>query len=114
MLPGTCPARSIAKQKGAVAVTRPSSLLPPVLDPRALEVKRSGPRMFFARDVQPIILEACRRKQISFDAFALKIGSNRASLVLILKGRDAVSSNMLGLLRDFVADAGGQKVSTAA
>jgi hypothetical protein len=95
-------------------VTRPQ-LMSPVLDPRALEVKRVGAKMFFARDVQPIILEACRRQQISFDAYALRLGSNRASLVLILKGHDAVSANLLGLLRDFVAEAAGQKqVSSAA
>lgn len=96
-------------------MTRPQTLSQPVLDPKVLEIKRNGPRMFFTHDVQPVILEACRRQQISFDAFALRIGTNRASLVLILKGHDAVSPNMLGLLRDFVAEAAGQKqVSTAA
>lgn len=78
-----------------------------VLDPRSLETRREGARIFFARDVQPVLLEACRRQQISFDAFAAKMGSNRAAMVLILKGHDAVSPNMLGLLRDFVAAAQG-------
>lgn len=97
-------------------MTRPQpTIFQPVLDPRALETKRIGAKLFFARDVQPIILEACRRQQISFDAYALKLGTNRASLVLILKGHDAVSPNMLGLLRDFVAEAAGHRqVSSAA
>lgn len=78
------------------------------LDPRSLETRRDGARIFFIRDVQPIFLEACRRQQISFDAFCAKMGSNRAAMVLILKGHDAVSPSMLGLLRDFVAAARGR------
>lgn len=98
-------------------MNRPATLL---LDPKALETRRDGSRMFFTRDVQPVFLEACRRQQISFDAFAAKMGSNRAAMVLILKGHDAVSPNMLGLLRDFIDAArqlpvlGGTGMSTAA
>jgi hypothetical protein len=84
-------------------VTRPQSVS---LDPQKLETRRDGARVFFTRDVQPIVLEACRRQGVSFDNFALKLGTNRAALVLILKGHDPVSPNMLGLLRDFVAAAG--------
>ena len=80
-------------------MTRPATLL---LDPKVLETRREGSRMFFTRDVQPVFLEACRRQRISFEAFAAKMGSNRAAMVLILKGHDAVSPTMLGLLRDFV------------
>ena len=87
-------------------MTRPATLS---LDPRSLETRREGPRIFFTRDVQPVFLEACRRQQISFDTFCAKMGSNRAAMVLILKGHDAVSPNMLGLLRDFVASAAGQE-----
>ena len=98
-------------------MTRPATLS---LDPRSLETRREGSRIFFTRDVQPVFLEACRRQQVSFDAFAAKMGSNRAALVLILKGHDAVSPNLLGLLRDFVDAAretpapGGSGMSTAA
>lgn len=98
-------------------MTRPATPFP---DPKALETRREGSRIFFTRDVQPVFLEACRRQQISFDAFAAKVGSNRAAMVLILKGHDAVSPNMLGLLRDFVDAAwqlpapGGSGMSTAA
>ena len=94
-------------------MTRPAI---PSLDPKSLETRRDGARMFFTRDVQPVFLEACRRQQISFDAFCAKMGSNRAAMVLILKGHDAVSPSMLGLLRDFVAAAQGNApgISTAA
>ena len=95
-------------------MTRPATLL---LDSKALEIRREGSRMFFTRDVQPVFLEACRRQQIGFDEFAVRMGSNRAAMVLILKGHDAVSPNMLGLLRDFIDAArqqGASGMSTAA
>jgi len=99
-------------------VTRPATqpFISMTLDPKSLETRRDGARIFFSRDVQPVILEACRRQQISFDTFASKMGSNRAAMVLILKGHDAVSPNMLGRLRDFVAAAQGNTagISTAA
>ncbi len=85
-------------------MTRPATLS---LDPRSLETRREGARVFFARDVQPVFLEACRRQQISFDTFCTKMGSNRAAMVLMLRGHDAVSPTLLGLLRDFVANAAG-------
>lgn len=87
------------------------------LDNSALETRRVGVKMFFVRDVQPLVLEACRRQQIGFDQFAIRIGTTRAALVLVLKGHDPVSPNLLAALRDLVAAASGDSgagVSSAA
>lgn len=67
-----------------------------------LETKGYGTKTFFARDVQPIVLQACRRQGISFEDYAAKLGVTRAALVLILKGQDAVPRHMLDSLRSFV------------
>lgn len=81
-----------------------------------LETRNVGIKIFFATDVQPVVLEACRRHNIAFDTYATKLGSNRAALVLILKGHDPVSRTMLDSLRGFVesARAGSLATSSAA
>ncbi|MFN4166453.1 MAG: hypothetical protein ACK4GK_17910 [Ferrovibrio sp.] len=67
----------------------------------ALETRGYGAKQFFARDVQPLVLEACRRNGISFEEYAAKLGVTRAALVLILKGHDPVPRHMLDSIRQF-------------
>lgn len=67
-----------------------------------LETKGYGAKTFFARDVQPIVLQACRQQGISFEDYAAKLGMTRAALVLILKGHDPVPRHVLDSIRNFV------------
>jgi cyanate lyase len=75
--------------KGGIAVSR-------------LETRGYGAKTFFARDVQPLVLQACRQHGISFEDYAAKLGMNRAALVLILKGHDPVPRHVLDSIRSFV------------
>lgn len=75
----------------------------PLFSPAAkLETRFVGTKLFFTGDVQPVVLEACRQHNISFDAYATRLGSTRAAMVLILKGHDPVPRHMLESLRQFV------------
>lgn len=67
-----------------------------------LETKGYGAKTFFARDVQPLVLQACRQRGISFDDYAAKLGMTRAALVLILKGHDPVPRHLLDSIEAFV------------
>lgn len=77
-----------------------------------LDTRGYGTKTFFATDVQPAVLEACRRQGIRFDDLAIKLGTTRAALVLILKGHDPVPRAMLDRLRGLVE--GESSLSSAA
>jgi hypothetical protein len=70
-----------------------------------LETRGYGAKQFFVRDVQPLVLEACRRHGMSFEEYAAKLGVTRAALVLILKGHDPVPRHMLDSIRHFTGEA---------
>jgi len=70
-----------------------------------LETRGYGAKLFFTRDVQPLVLDACRRNGISFEDYAAKLGVTRAALVLILKGHDPVPRHMLDSIRQFAGEA---------
>lgn len=72
---------------------------------RGLPIVESGARLFFARDVQPLVLQACQQQDIAFDFLAQRFGLARAGLALVLRGHDPVPPQMLRLLDDFVARA---------
>jgi len=92
---------------------QPSSTL---LASAAANLDTTGPanKLFFTRDVQPVVLEACRRHNISLDEYAIRLGTNRTALVLMLKGIDPIPLRMRDSLRDFVAAARGGVQSSAA
>ncbi|WP_300299921.1 hypothetical protein [Ferrovibrio sp.] len=72
-----------------------------------LETRGYGAKQFFVRDVQPLVLEACRRNGIRFEDYAAKLGVTRAALVLILKGHDPVPRHMLDSLQHFTGEMQG-------
>lgn len=61
-----------------------------------------GARLYFAQDVQPLVLQACRAHGISFDLFAARFNLPRSALVLVLKGHDPVPRQMQRAIEDFV------------
>ncbi|HEX6958747.1 MAG TPA: hypothetical protein VF194_12240 [Ferrovibrio sp.] len=65
----------------------------------------SGGKIFFARDVQPLVLAACRAHEIGFDLLALRCNLPRPALALILRGHDPIAPGLLRLIDDFVARA---------
>lgn len=77
---------------------------------RGLPTIEVGSRLFFARDVQPLVLEACQQHDIAFDLLAKRFDLPRSGLALILRGQDPVSPQMLRLLDDFVARAHAQRL----
>lgn len=72
---------------------------------RGLPTVEIGPRLFFARDVQPLVMQACQQHDISFDLLAKRFSLSRPALALILRGHDAVPLALLRLIDDFVARA---------
>lgn len=82
----------------------------PGLRTRGLPTIEVGSRLFFARDVQPLVLEACQQHDIAFDVLAKRFDLPRAGLALVLRGHDPVSPQMLRLLDDFVARAQAQRM----
>lgn len=61
-----------------------------------------GAKLYFADDVQPLVLQACRAHGISFDLFATRFAMPRGSLVLMLKGHDPVPRQTKRVIEDFV------------
>lgn len=82
----------------------------------AANLETTGPasRLFFTRDIQPIVLQACRQHNITLDDYAIRLGTNRTALVLMLKGIDPVPLRIRDALREFVATVREGKTSTAA
>lgn len=64
-----------------------------------------GAQIFFVRDVQPLVLQACRQHDVSLDLLARRFGMSRAALTLILRGHDPVPRALLRVIDAFVADA---------
>ncbi|WP_298724326.1 hypothetical protein [uncultured Ferrovibrio sp.] len=63
-----------------------------------------GAQVFFLRDVQPLVLQACRHHGVSLDLLARRLGMSRAALTLILRGHDPVPRTLLLAIDAFVAD----------
>lgn len=61
-----------------------------------------GARLYFAQDVQPLVLQACRAHGIAFDLFAARFNMPRGALVLVLKGQDPVPRPAQHAIEDFV------------
>lgn len=70
-----------------------------------LETTGYGAKTFFVRDVQPLVLQACRRHGVPFEDFATRLGITRVALVLMLKGQDPVPRHLLDSIREFVDSA---------
>lgn len=87
-----------------------------LLTSAAASLETTGPasRLFFTRDIQPVVLQACRQHKISLDDYAIRLGTNRTALVLMLKGIDPVPLRIRDALRDFVATARNSLISSAA
>lgn len=77
------------------------------LRPVALETVETGGRRFFAHDIEPLVLQACRAKGLGFDLFATRFNVPRATLLEILRGNEPVSSHTRRILEDFIARALG-------
>lgn len=75
----------------------------PGLRARGLPTIACGARTFFVRDVQPVVLQACRAHGISFELLARRLNLSRPALALMLRGQDPVPRSLLRLLDDFVA-----------
>lgn len=67
-------------------------------------LRRDG-KLYYLGDVQPRVLDACRRFGISFELLSEKLGMMRPALVLILKGYDAVPPNLKSMLDRMVVQA---------
>ncbi len=68
----------------------------------SLATTERGARLYFAQDVQPLVLQACRAHGISFDLFAARFNLPRSGLVLVLKGHDPVTRQTQRAIEDFV------------
>lgn len=68
----------------------------------SLATVERGARLYFAQDVQPLVLQACRAHGIGFDLFAARFNLPRSALVLVLKGHDPVPRQMQRAIEDFV------------
>lgn len=83
---------------------RPSlrSPVPSNLSGGGLATTERGARQYFAQDVQPLVLQACRAHGIGFDLFATRFSMPRGALVLMLKGHDPVPRPVQRAVEDFV------------
>jgi hypothetical protein len=99
-------------ERGDLTVPTTSTLLASAL--ANLETTGPASKLFFTRDVQPVVLEACRHHNIGFDEYAVRLGTNRTALLLMLKGIDPIPLRMRDSLRDFVAAARNGRVASAA
>lgn len=66
---------------------------------------RKEGKLYYLGDVQPRVLDACRRFGLSFEQLADKLGILRPALVLILKGYDPVPPNLKSMLDRLVIQA---------
>lgn len=72
------------------------------LSQTGLSTLERGSKLYFAEDVQPLVLQACRAHGISFDLFATRFSMTRGALVLMLKGHDPVPRPVKRAIEDFV------------
>lgn len=77
----------------------------PAFTSSGLSTIERGAKLYFAEDVQPLVLQACRAHGISFDLFATRFAMPRGQLVLMLKGHDAVPRQTKRVIEDFVLKA---------
>jgi transcriptional regulator with XRE-family HTH domain len=68
-------------------------------------LRRSG-KLYYLGDMQPPVLEACRRVDLSFEQLAEKLGMTRPALLLILKGYDPVPVPLKSMLDRLVTQVG--------
>jgi hypothetical protein len=80
----------------------------------ALDTTGPASRLFFTSNIHPVVLEACRAHKIGFDDLALRLGTNRTALLLMVKAIDPVPLRLRDALRDFVATARTGSRSNAA
>lgn len=83
----------------------------PGLRARGLPTIEVGARIFFVRDVQPLVLRACHHHEVSLDLLARRFGMSRPALTLILRGHDPVPRALLRVIDDFVAEAQATEAS---
>lgn len=74
----------------------------PAFTTSGLSIIERGAKLYFADDVQPLVMQACRAHGISFDLFATRFPMSRGQLVLLLKGHDPVSRATKRVIEDFV------------
>lgn len=68
-------------------------------------LRRDG-KLYYLGDMQPRVLEACRRVEIGFEQLTEKLGMNRPQLVLILKGYDPVPLPLKHMIDRLVTQTG--------
>ncbi|WP_341910227.1 hypothetical protein [Ferrovibrio terrae] len=68
-------------------------------------LRRNG-TLYYLGDMQPRVLEACRRVDLSFEQLAEKLGMTRPALLLILKGYDPVPLPLKSMIDRLVAQVG--------
>lgn len=91
-------------------VTRPGPKPPKATAPPltaaslALPVQHAedGDDYYLQDNANSVVSEACRIAQISLDELATRLNTSRASLVLMLNGRDQITASALNHLRAFV------------
>lgn len=68
-------------------------------------LRRNG-TLYYLGDMQPRVLEACRRVDLTFEQLAEKLGMTRPTLLLILKGYDPVPLPLKGMIDRLVTQVG--------
>ena len=80
----------------------------PASVPEALETVDIGQHSFFARDIENLVMQACRARGIGFDLFATRFNVPPLTLLEILRGNQPVTTRTRRILEDFVLRALGQ------
>ena len=80
----------------------------PAFTPQALETVDVGELSFFARDIEALVMQACRARGLGFDLFATRFNVPRETLLEILRGSQPVTTYTRRILEDFVLRALGQ------
>lgn len=75
-------------------------------------LRRDG-KLYYLGDMQPRVLEACRRVEISFEQLTEKLGMNRPQMVLILKGYDSVPLPLKSMIDRLITQTGLMQPATS-
>ncbi len=78
------------------------AMFDPTVAGTGLQTIERGAKLYFAHDVQPLVLQACRSHGIGFDLFATRFPMPRGALVLMLKGHDPVPRPVQRVIEAFV------------
>lgn len=70
-------------------------------------------RIYFPADSHETVLAWCRDRNVTLDKFAANVGLNRATLVNILKGIDAVPTRTAIAINDQLSDGPDDSKDTA-